>query len=57
MECKTCRFFEPYDKTKTVGQCRRYPPIQDGQGLNTIDKPPTVSGAGWCGEHKRKDKK
>jgi len=57
MKCKTCKFYKPYDTTGTIGQCRRFPPIQDGQGLNTVDEFPTVRSEYWCGEYKRKDKK
>lgn len=53
-ECKTCEFFESIGN---VGNCHRFPPNQDGQGLVTVDEQPVVKETGWCGEHKRKDKK
>ncbi len=49
-KCGNCRFFEP---VKEVGECRRYPPNQDGKGSATVDEFPTVRKDLWCGEFKK----
>lgn len=49
-KCENCRFFKP---AGDVGVCRRFPPIQDGSSVSTIDEPPTVRKSGWCGEFKK----
>lgn len=51
MNCGNCVYCKPYDKK--IGRCRRYPPTQDHKGIRSIDKQPTVSLDGWCGEHKK----
>lgn len=56
--CVKCFFYVPRFSDnrpgRNVGDCHRYPPIQDGAGKNTIDTPPSVYGDGWCGEWKAK---
>jgi len=46
--CGNCKFFKDCG---TVGNCRRYPPNQDGHGIKTVDEFPTVVKDFWCGEH------
>lgn len=48
--CRKCIYFAKFGDN--AGSCLRYPPVQDGKGRNSIDEPPTVKAAGWCGEHK-----
>jgi len=57
MNCKNCKFFKPTKLNKAVGSCRRFPPIQDGNSVHTIDEFPTVRQDCWCGEHKKGAKK
>ena len=52
--CEKCLFYVAL--TDETGSCHRFPPIQDGAGKNTIDKPPTVIKDSWCGEFKGKQK-
>jgi hypothetical protein len=51
MKCEDCKFYEPIGDAS--GDCRRFPPDQDGQGSDTIDEFPNVRPSGWCGEYKK----
>ncbi len=51
-KCKTCYFYEPVTVKDNVGPCKRFPPTQDGAGINTVDVQPTVRPDDWCGEYK-----
>lgn len=58
--CEICRFFKSIFSEPTIGDvgvCRRYPPIQDGSSVSTVDEQPTVEKSGWCGEFKKGAKK
>ena len=53
-KCKTCKYYEPFNKDAVGGYCRRFPPVGDNRGSHTVDSFPTVSENDWCGEHKKK---
>ncbi len=63
MKCEKCKFFKPVtcpdcDPVRVIlGECRRFPPIQDGKGVHTVDEFPTIRLDYWCGEYKRGAKK
>ena len=52
--CVKCKYFYPIGD---VGQCRRFPPNQDGKGNSTIDEFSMVRKNYWCGEYKKGAKK
>ena len=51
MECEKCKYFQLVGDN---GRCRRYPPSQDGNGVNTIDEFHMVKKIEWCGEYKER---
>lgn len=54
MNCGKCKYFKTVD---AIGECRRFPPNQDGEGSRTVDEFPIVKKDFWCGEYKKKGAK
>jgi hypothetical protein len=50
--CETCRFWMPDRHHKTLGDCRRYPPISP----SATPFPSEIPVFWWCGEYQPKTK-
>lgn len=50
-KCGTCIFFEPKEKKKALGHCRRFPPQIVNHRGSLTEYFPDVRVDGWCGEY------
>lgn len=52
MKCLNCKYYDPFDKTASFGECHRYPPpLLDDAAERYYALFPRVDGDDWCGEY------